>query len=77
MADRAEHDPLGEFTLNYLRTLPDGQLTRAEVNLLIDYIEKLEARLLQVGQSERPVSSGSWGPRSGLLGPKCPQEEEV
>jgi len=41
-----EHpDPLGELTLNHLRSLPDGSLTKAEVNLLIDYIERLERRL--------------------------------
>lgn len=33
-------------TLDYLRTLPDGSLTRAEVNILIDYIEELETKLI-------------------------------
>ena len=39
-------DPLGGVELNDLRKLPDGCLTREEVNLLIDYIERLEDRLL-------------------------------
>lgn len=39
-------DPLGEITLNYLRGLPDGSLTKAEVNLLVDYIERLETKLV-------------------------------
>lgn len=36
----------GEVTLAHLRGLPDGSLTKAEVNLLVDYIEKLEAKTL-------------------------------
>lgn len=44
--DQEVADPLGEITLTHLRKLPDGSLTRAEVNLLVDYIEKLEGRLV-------------------------------
>lgn len=70
MTERAEHDPLGEVTLNHLRKLPDGSLTKAEVNLLIDYIEKLEARLLSVGHSERSESSEVEASTDGTIGPE-------
>lgn len=39
------HGP-APITLTHLRGLPDGSLTKAEVNLLIDYIERLEGKLV-------------------------------
>lgn len=38
-------DPLGQLLFSHLRELPDGSLTRAEVGVLLNYIERLEARL--------------------------------
>lgn len=46
----SDADPLGALTLTHLRKLPDGSLTNAEVNLLVDYIERLEAKLMEVGR---------------------------
>lgn len=44
------------MTLAHLRGLPDGSLTKAEVNLLVDYIEKLEAKLL--GHTQTATDTG-------------------
>jgi hypothetical protein len=40
------------MNLTHLRALPDGSLTRAEVNCLVDLIERLEARLAQQPDAE-------------------------
>jgi 2'-5' RNA ligase len=37
-----------------LRQLPDGSLTREEVNELVDRIESLEAALVQIEQAVKP-----------------------
>lgn len=62
-------------TLDHLRTLPDGSLTKPEVNLLIDYIERLERKLLS-GQLATDVMSEIETPSNAPLGPstarKCP-----
>lgn len=48
MTDTA--DGFDKVTLDHLRTLPDGSLSRAEVNLLIDYIERLERLITEWGK---------------------------
>lgn len=50
-------EAFGKVTLDRLRKLPDGSLTREEVNLLIDYIERLEGRLLSLAEPEAKVCS--------------------
>jgi hypothetical protein len=44
-SSRAGNDGFDKVTLADLRRLPDGSLTKAEVNLLIGYIERLERKL--------------------------------
>ena len=56
---RAENDPLGQITLTHLRGLPDGSLTKAEVNLLVDYIERLEAKLYGVASRDDGTAARS------------------